>query len=142
MSRADFRFDHWFGNCFRSRGIEFAAVFAQLRRDIIEIYCPIEIGFIADLWNLRGRRSLFGFRIAAQGREAIFIQRPPAFERPAAHLDVVLFASGKIIQSKWIFSRTDHAKIALNPGAKAAHWISSVPAQSPIPPADVRQKIS
>ena len=100
------------------RRVEFAGVFAQLRRNEIEIERAIKSSFVANPRNLDGRSFLSRSGIGRSRRETIFVQRPTALQRAAAHLDVVLFAAGEVIQRKRIFSQTDDAQVALDPGAK------------------------
>ena len=114
----------------RPRGsrLEFSAVLPQLRRDVIELERAVEIGFLADDRNrlfpgrdaaLRrpvsaARRPYLNWRLA----EPVFVQRPAALQGAVSHHDVVLLASGKIIERERIFRRTDHAQVALNSRAQ------------------------
>src|SRR5438128_12679854 len=100
---------------------EFATVLAQFRWHKIKPESAIQIRFVANCWNLNCRPSncpsgsdLF-FWIGPQTRESVFVQGPPALKRPAAHLDVVFLASGKVIERERIFRRADNPQIALNP---------------------------
>ena len=101
------------------RRFKFAAIFAQLRRNKIEIEGAIKFHFIANLRNPGGRSFFARTRRGGRGCEAIFVQRPTAFERAIPQLDVVLLAAGEIIKGKGIFGRADHAQVALNLGAKS-----------------------
>ena len=102
--------------------LEFAAVFAQLRRNKIEIERAIQVPFHPRTAEFSAVR-LFSpgplLWIGRQRRKPIFIQGPTAFQRAAAHLDVVLLAAGKVIERERIFGRADHAQIALNAGAQS-----------------------
>ena len=103
------------------RGFEFAAVFAQFRRNKIERESAIQIRFLPNRWDLNCRLSnyppgsgLFRSRIGRQARQPVFIQGPAALQRAAAHLDVVFLAPGEVIERERILVRVDDAKIALN----------------------------
>src|SRR6266496_3305941 len=95
-------------------GFEFAAVLAQFRRYEIESKRAIQSRFVPDRWNLPRRLLFFGLRIRRQLRYSVLVQSPAALEGATPHLDVVFLASGKIIERKRIFRRTDNAEIALN----------------------------
>src|SRR6266436_6684948 len=100
------------------RRLEFAAVFAQLRRNEIEIERAIKSSFVANARNPDGRSFLSRSGIGRSWGEMVFVQRPSALQRAAAHLDVVLFAAGEVIQRKRIFRQTDDTQVALDPGTK------------------------
>ena len=111
----------------RGRRLEFAAVFAQLRRDVIQTERAIEIGSrressesfeLAAMPRFGVRRSVRR-RSGAAVAEAIFVQRPAALQRATPDDDVVLLAPGKIIQRKRIFRRAHHPQIALNAGTQS-----------------------
>ena len=100
------------------RRVEFTAVFAQLRRNEIEIKSAIKSGFVANARNPDGRSFLSRSGIGRSRGEAVFVQRPTALQRATAHLDVMLFAAGEVIQRKRIFSQTNDPQVALDPGTK------------------------
>ena len=98
------------------RRLKLATVFTQLRRNKIEIERTIQFAFVANLWNFLGRSFLACFRLRRKWGEPVFVQRPAAFERAIAHLDVVFLAAGKIIDGERIFAAAHHTQIALNAG--------------------------
>ena len=97
-------------------GFDFAAIFAQLRRNEIEIERTIKLRFIPHFRN-RVRRSILA-RDSFGGREPIFVQGPAALQRAISQDDIVLFASGKIAERKRIFRRANHAQVGLDAGAQ------------------------
>src|SRR5207249_7487464 len=105
---------------------KFATVLAQFRWHEIKPESAIQIRFFANCWNLNCLPSdcpsgsdLLCFRIGRQTRESVFVQRPAARKRPAAHLDVVLLASSKVIEREGIFRRADNPEIALTPSTQS-----------------------
>jgi hypothetical protein len=88
------------------RRLEFAAILPQFRRNKIEIERAIQFRFVANLWDVYNRFFLACARCDRHGRETIFVKRPTAFQSAIAHLDVMLLASGKIIERERIFRST------------------------------------
>ena len=60
----------------------------------------------------------FRRRIDRRRTEPILVQGPAALQRAVSHHDVVLLASGKVIERKRILRRRHHAQIALNAGTQ------------------------
>src|ERR1700737_3062517 len=96
---------------------KFSAVFPQLRRNKIEVERAIKTSFISNFRNRNLRFFLARFRIDRRGSKPILVERPTALQRATAHLDVVLFAAGEVVEREWVLGRAHDAQIALDPGA-------------------------
>ena len=94
------------------RRLDFTGSFAQFRRDVIEPERAVKLGLVAD------RRQRLARPIVRQrsGAEAVFVDRPAAFERPLAQLDVVLLAAGKMVQRVGVLGIGHQPQIALDAG--------------------------
>ena len=51
-------------------GFEFAGIFAQLRRDVIQPKSAVEFGLFANFWELPPRSSFFAFAAGSTGAGA------------------------------------------------------------------------
>src|SRR5438132_14137429 len=100
------------------RSLKFAAILAQLWRNKVEAQRSIELGFISNLRDFYWGFSLARFGIDRRGSKPIFIQRPTALQGATAHLDVVLFAAGEVVESERVLGRAYDPQIALDSGAK------------------------
>jgi hypothetical protein len=88
-------------------GGDFAEIFPEFGRDEIEIESAVETGFVVDWGDGLEELATFG------GGEAIFIEGPAAFEGAGAHLDIMLFAAGEVVQGKGKFGPGDEAEVTL-----------------------------
>ena len=113
-----FRFDQAWEFSRRGR-LEFAAVLAQFRRNVIEIERAIQVRLFADDRDFATLFCLFRGGIRRCFAEPILVQSPTALQGPAPDLDIVLFAAGKIIEGERIFRRGHHPQVALNAGAQS-----------------------
>ena len=97
------------GNAVFCGGLEFALVFAQLRRDEIEVELVVDF-LLGGAGQQKG--GIVGFGIGSE--QTVFVEAQSAFDGALAHDDVVFLASGEIGQSEWEFRVGDDAQIGLN----------------------------
>src|SRR5882724_5150480 len=98
--------------------LEFAPIFAQFRRDKIEIDSLIKFGFIVHFGNLLHRFFLSRFRTDWNRGKAILVQRPAPLKRATAQLDVVFLVSREVSEREWIFYGAHDPQITLHSGTE------------------------
>src|SRR6476660_5495846 len=102
------------------RGFELTAILSQLRRDVIEIQCAIQVSLLMHFRNNSSSDLfVFGCCLRWSRRHSIFVERPSSLQSPVPEHDVVLFAASKIVEGKRVFLSGHNSQIALNTRAQA-----------------------